>query len=347
MEKKFDVVIGNPPYQEEAAGASTRSEPIYPQFMDAAYEVADRAVLITPARFLSNSGQTKAVWNKKMLSDEHLKVALHVPDSSSLFPGTDIKGGIAVTYRDAGEVIGPIGTFLGSMADAMSGVLLKVAQAESVSFATIVSSRALYRFTPSAMTDHPEISQMLGAGSGNQVTPPSLGVLRGIIFFEEKPTDGTDYVRLIGVSRGVRGRSWVRRDYINAPESLDRWKVVIAQANNSGAFGETLSNPFAAEPGLGHTDTFLSVGSFETAAEAEACLRYLKSKFARALLSVLKTTQHNAKGKWKYVPLQDFTSGSDIDWSRSISEIDQQLYAKYGLDAGEIAFIEEKVKPME
>ena len=107
MAKKFDVVIGNPPYQEEAVGASTRSEPIYPQFMDAAYEVADRAVLITPARFLSNSGQTKAAWNKKMLADPHLTVALHVADSSDLFPGTDIKGGVAVTHRDATRPIGP------------------------------------------------------------------------------------------------------------------------------------------------------------------------------------------------------------------------------------------------
>ena len=64
------------------------------------------------------------------------------------------------------------------------------------------------------------------------------------------------------------------------------------------------------------------------------------------MLGVLKITQHNSPEKWAYVPLQDFTPASDIDWSKSIPEIDQQLYAKYGLDAEEIDFIETHVKPM-
>lgn len=344
--KKFDVVIGNPPYQEEAQGASTRAEPIYPLFMDAAYEVADLAVLVTPARFLSNSGQTKSAWNRKMLADPHLKVADYVPDSSELFPGTDIKGGIVVTYRDATAVIGPIGTFLGAMAKSMSGILTKVESTNRESLSTLVSSRALYRFSDLAADDHVEIRRSLGSGSGNQITPPSLGVLSNVVFFDDEPADEHEYIRLIGVIKGARERRWIRRDYVNKTASLDRWKVVIAQANNSGAFGETLSSPLVAEPGLGHTDTFLSVGSFDTAAEAEACLQYLKTKFARALLSVLKTTQHNPKGKWKHVPLQDFTTGSDIDWTKTVIEIDRQLYAKYGLDVDEIAFIEGKVKPM-
>ena len=76
-------------------------------------------------------------------------------------------------------------------------------------------------------------------------------------------------------------------------------------------------------------------------------LKYLKSKFARAMLGLLKVTQDNARPVWLHVPIQDFTVASDIDWSKSIPEIDQQLYAKYGLDADEIAFIEDNVKPME
>jgi hypothetical protein len=65
------------------------------------------------------------------------------------------------------------------------------------------------------------------------------------------------------------------------------------------------------------------------------------------MLGILKVTQHNPRSTWKYVPLQDFTSASDIDWTQPIPEIDNQLYAKYGLDADEIAFIEAKVKPMD
>ena len=80
--------------------------------------------------------------------------------------------------------------------------------------------------------------------------------------------------------------------------------------------------------------------------EAEATLKYVKTKFARAMLGILKVTQNNAKPTWKYVPLQDFTSSSDIDWSKSVHEIDLQLYRKYGLDEKEIEFIETHVKEM-
>ena len=76
-------------------------------------------------------------------------------------------------------------------------------------------------------------------------------------------------------------------------------------------------------------------------------MKYIKSRFARTMLGVLKVTQHNPKSTWRYVPLQDFTSNSDIDWTKSVKEIDEQLYKKYGLDENEIRFIEEKVRAME
>lgn len=91
----------------------------------------------------------------------------------------------------------------------------------------------------------------------------------------------------------------------------------------------------------------MSIGSFKTEQEAQALLKYVKSKFARVLLGILKTTQDNPPEKWKFIPLQDFTVNSDIDWSKSISEIDQQLYAKYGLNQEEIDFIESHVKEMD
>ena len=108
-----------------------------------------------------------------------------------------------------------------------------------------------------------------------------------------------------------------------------------------------MNNPTVLEPGVAVTQTFITIGSFETEAEAQACLKYVKSKFARTMLGVLKITQHNPRSTWKFVPAQDFTSTSDIDWTKTIPEIDAQLYAKYGLDSEEIAFIEAKVKPME
>ena len=97
---------------------------------------------------------------------------------------------------------------------------------------------------------------------------------------------------------------------------------------------------------MGYTQSFIGIGAFKTEYEALSCLKYVKSKFARTMLGILKITQDNPPEKWKYVPLQDFTSNSDIDWTQSVAEIDVQLYKKYGLDEKEIAFIESHVKEM-
>lgn len=99
-------------------------------------------------------------------------------------------------------------------------------------------------------------------------------------------------------------------------------------------------------PGEGATDTFISIGFFLSNTESLNTIKYLKSKFCRTMLGVKKATQHTAKAVWEFVPLQDFTSASDIDWSRSVHEIDLQLYKKYGLTDEEIQFIETNVKEM-
>ncbi|MGN0756425.1 MAG: restriction endonuclease, partial [Treponema sp.] len=105
--------------------------------------------------------------------------------------------------------------------------------------------------------------------------------------------------------------------------------------------------PIVGEPIVGSTTTFLSVGKFSTKEEAENCMKYIKTKFARAMLGTLKVTQDNPRETWANVPLQDFTPNSDIDWSQSIAQIDHQLYKKYNLSQAEIDFIEKNVKAME
>ena len=140
---------------------------------------------------------------------------------------------------------------------------------------------------------------------------------------------------------------YIRRDYVNEPDNLFKWKVIVPAANGSGSLGEVLSTPLIGQPLIGHTETFMSIGCFDTEQEAQALLKYVKSKFARVLLGILKTTQHNPPEKWRFIPLQDFTSYSDVDWTQSIADIDRQLYAKYGLTDEEIDFIESHVKEMD
>ena len=351
MTKKFDVVIGNPPYQEEAQGGGTRDTPIYHRFMDAAYEVGTKVVLITPARFLFNAGFTPKAWNEKMLADEHLSVAYYESDSNRLFPSlTDpIKGGIAVTYRDSERTLGPIGFFIKH--PELTTIRHKVLESGTAFLETLgITSSRSYRYTNKLYEDHPEARSLRPDGNTALINTNAFELF-SFLYHNEKPSDGNEYVRLVGVIKNRRASRWLRSEYITGPESFDRYKVSVPAANGSGSttdfFGVALNNPTVLEPGVAVTQTFITIGSFDAEAEAQACLKYLKSKFARSMLGVLKITQHNPRSTWKFVPAQNFTSSSDIDWTRTIPEIDAQLYAKYGLDAEEIAFIEANVKPME
>ncbi|SEQ41488.1 Eco57I restriction-modification methylase [Ignavigranum ruoffiae] len=110
-EMKFDVVVGNPPYQKEGSGTMARDEPMYNKFMDASFEIGEKVTLITPARFLFNAGQTPKAWNNKMLKDPHIKVLYYERDSAKIFNETDIKGGVAITLHDKSKLLGPILTF--------------------------------------------------------------------------------------------------------------------------------------------------------------------------------------------------------------------------------------------
>jgi Eco57I restriction-modification methylase len=349
MSKKFDVVIGNPPYQEEAQGAGTRDTPVYHLFMDAAYEVGKKVVLITPARFLFKAGFTPKAWNEKMLADTHLTVPHYVPNSDDLFPGTIINGGIAVTYRDSGREGEPIGTF--THYPELNTIVHKVAESDIVSIESDITSSRSYRYTAKLYDDNPDARALRPAGNEALLSTNAFEQF-SFLYFVERPHDGQSYVRVLGLDGKKRASRWIRSEYVTGPENFDKFKVVApASRGHLGKFGEQpaliLGEPLLGEPQVAVTQTFITIGSFDTKAEAEGCLKYVKSKFARAMLGVLKVTQHNPASTWKYVPAQDFTSASDIDWSRPIPEVDQQLYAKYGLDPEEIAFIEAKVKPIE
>lgn len=155
-------------------------------------------------------------------------------------------------------------------------------------------------------------------------------------------------IRILGLAgTNQRTYKWIRTAYVEDNGNLGTYKVILPKANGTGAIGEVLSTPLIGEPLIGYTQSFLGIGAFETKAEAQNCMKYIKSKFARVLLGILKITQDNPPEKWAYVPLQDFTPNSDIDWSQSVAGIDRQLYAKYGLDDDEIAFIESHVKEMD
>ena len=344
---KFDFIIGNPPYQDESNGELRNyAPPIYHLFMEESYKNGNVSELIHPARFLFNAGSTPKAWNEKMLEDDHFKVIFYEPDSSKVFPGlsTPIKGGIAITYRDNKVSFGAIKAF--TQFPEINSIVHKVTTNKTYkSIINIVFSRTAYRLTDAMHVEHPDALSKLSNGHAYDMSSNIFQRLPDI-FFDEKPQDGQHYIQIVGRDDNHRIYKFVRRDYVNSVENLDRYKVFVAQANGNGEFGETISPPIVEKPGVGATETFISIGAFLSETEAIATEKYIKTKFARTLRSVLKVTQNGNKPVWRLIPLQDFTPASNIDWSQSIPDIDRQLYAKYGLDESEIAFIESHVKEM-
>lgn len=348
---KFDFVIGNPPYQEESVGDQKNfAPPVYHRFMDGAYEVSRKVELIHPARFLFNAGSTPSAWNKKMLNDVHFKVLDYSVDSRTIFPNQDIKGGIAITYRDLDRNYGPIETF--TPFEELNSILKKVSSKDDFeSFSEIVRSRTVYRLTDEMHRDFPEARDALSDGHDYDMATNIFETLPQV-FTDNLPNDNEEYIQIYGRENGKRTYKYIKREYVNKVDNLDRWKIFVPKSNGSGALGEVLTTPLIGQPLIGqpligHTESFISIGSFETQQEAQNALKYIKAKFCRVMLGILKVTQDNPPKKWKYVPLQDFTSMSDIDWLQSVSDIDKQLYKKYGLSEEEIQFIESHVKEMD
>lgn len=342
---KFDFVIGNPPYQDETVGEQkTFTPPIYNRFMDAAYQIADKVELIHPARFLFNAGNTPKDWNKKMLADPSLKVVHYEPNSRQIFSNAEIKGGIAITYHDVTKNFGAIETF--TPYEELNTLFHKVKAREDFRpFRNIVLPRTAYRLTDLMHKDHPEAIEQLSKGHAYDMSTNIFERLPQI-FFDKKPEDGQKYIQILGRKDNKRIYKYIRKNYVNETVNLHKFKVYLPKAYGTGKLGEVLSSPIIAGPEVAATETFIGIGCFDTKMEAKNALRYIKCKFTRLLLSVKKTTQDISPQKWDFVPLQDFTSSSDIDWSQSIPEIDRQLYKKYKLTEKEIDFIETHVKEM-
>lgn len=340
---KFDFIIGNPPYQDETLGDNKGfAPPIYHLFLEEAYKISDRVELIHPARFLFNAGSTPKAWNQKMLSDPHLKVIYFEQDGSKLFPNTEIKGGIAITCHDKAKNYGAIGTF--TAFPELNSILRKAApKEEKDSLVSIIFIQN--RFNLDALyAKYPQFKGIIGSNGKDKRFRNNI--FDKIPLFSEQRGNNDD-ICVLGVINNKRVWRYFPIEFLETEhENIYCWKVLVPRVSGSGAIGEVLSNPLVVGPLTGYTQTFIGIGAFETEKEAEACLKYIKSKFARTMLAILKITQDNNRDTWRMIPIQDFTPMSDIDWSKSIPEIDQQFYAKYGLDESEIAFIESHVKEM-
>lgn len=245
--------------------------------------------------------------------------------------------------RNQREKYGKIGTF--TMYDELNTILAKVLKVSCEYMSSVVYSKSSYSFTPLMYEENPTLLGRLTKGNENIIDAGIFGKMPEL--FNDSNVNKEEYIGIYGRENNQRVIKYIKKKYISPVANFNQFKVFIAGANGSGSLGETLSSPIVVGPGIAHTQTFMSIGGYSTIEEANSCLKYLKTKFARCLLGTLKVTQNNNKDVWANVPIQNFTAISDIDWNQSIADIDKQLYRKYKLDEDESDFIEKMVKPMD
>lgn len=363
----FDAVVGNPPYME-STNVNNRQNPIYHHFYDLAESLSNFYTLISPARFLFNAGLTPAQWNQKMLSDKHLKVVYYTSDCTECFPNTAINGGVAILQRNTEEEYTPITMFLPD--ENLRSLASKFNPNSPNSLKNVIyGGRSDLKFNKVFLKDYPNSPQdrlafiqikrpavkVLGPNEEYELKTSTFEALP--YAFKHSVNDPENYYHLFGLENSKRVWKFTERRYMTPrypdDNNIEKYKVFISKAD--GAAGQ-VGNPIPARiigrseigrPGDSSTSSFISIGAFDTEIEAVNCAKYLRTKFARCLLGILKITQDNPPSVWAYIPIQDFSSDSDINWNLDIPDIDQQLFLKYDIDPFEQQFIEEMISPLD
>lgn len=221
---KWDFAIGNPVYQDQTLGDNKGfAPPIYDKFIDAACEIADKVEMIHPARFLFNAGATLKAWNEKMLKDAYLKVPFYEPDSDKVFPGlsTPIKGGIAIMYRNDKVECGAIKAF--TQFQELNTIMLRVTESSDfISLSEVIYSRTSYRLTDKMHQENPWAIFRLSDDHAHDMSSNIITLLPEI-FFDEKPNDGNEYVRILGrdENQRVREEYYVHRRLLHERDSTN------------------------------------------------------------------------------------------------------------------------------
>lgn len=360
--EKFHYVLSNPPYQE-AVKTETSARTLYTTFMLFGSNVADMSMMLHPLRAFRGTGRVKQEELLKIVENPHFGTVYTEPNSRHVFPDAEIKGGVVITsYHSETPHEKPLQN---AMDDVLLSIRDKVVLYYEQNDANTVAndSNTVNNDKNSIQNTFPSIQQNIYTYKehtiletahaaapeyfANTESPKWLvtSVFNKVpeVFVTEKSLQ-EDFIPVFGrgVQREVR---WIHTSHIDVNTAwMGKWKVFVP--HSSGTRGAKIGKPAIGDPDMLCTQTFLAFGMFDEKSIAENCLKYLTTRFARALLSILKVTQHNAAKSWRYVPVQDFTQHADIDWSQTVENIDAQLYAKYGLSDIEQQWIEEHIAAM-
>ena len=355
---KFNAIVGNPPYQDLRTSEKTISNAafataIYPYFFDIARKVTSGYIsLIMPSRWMTKVGQgISSDWVDELLNSNQFISLTDFLTSSSCFTGVEIKGGICYflfdrnfkgkcRYKlyDQNSKTHTSHIYLNGLG---AGVVIRDAQANNI-VARIMEIEGNY-FTSSTFRDM--VSPKHFFDNDNLLGSNWTGFI--------SQTDSDHPIKLyVNKKLSDVGYGWIKpSDVPRNNQAIALHKVFIPKVGGSGTDAIVLGRPFYGEPMSVCSYTYLVIGYNQESMKldvfsCDAIIKYIYSRFFRYLVSIKKKTQDNARDVFQFVPLQDFTSKSDIDWTKSVAEIDQQLYAKYHLTNEEIAFIEKMIKPM-
>jgi putative type II restriction endonuclease len=325
-------------------GAGASASPVYNFFVDISKRLSPKHMsLIMPARWFAG-GRGVDEFRKTMLADKQLSLIHDYFDARACFSNVEIKGGIMYFRWDKGyygncHVVShtPNGTV--SIADrplVMTGMDSFIRHNEAVSIVEKVRKKTMATFDSIVSSRDPFGLDIRATGTYIQVKPKfSLSrnkVTDVAYYYFGWRKDGVGYLDIDKVNEGL--------------SLIEKPKLFIPCAWGNGRIGEDRLKPFIPEHRSVCFETYLMVGPFDTWAEVENAEKYINTKFFHLLVAPLKISQHATQSVYRLVPLQNFTSSSDIDWNKAITEIDQQLYIKYSLTDEEIAFIESMIKPM-
>lgn len=340
----FDLVIGNPPYQQADGGAAASAKPIYQEFVTIAKKVSTSyTCMIMPARWYTG-GKGLDEFRASMLTDKHIKLLYDYQRPDEVFPDTNNRGGLCFIVRD--------NNFDNTLT--LPEVVSNRGNQEIVSQVRSIKTDDLEMFIRhqeaisvlKKVTENISFASLSDAISARRPFGIDGNITKDIAVFKKQKNPRFSIICYgRSSSLGYITLSTVK----NNSEWINRWKVFMPYANNIGTeLNDDNLNAFVGQPNSVATETFLVVGADLSLDEnsAQALVLYLRTRFVRFMHSLAKASQHATSKTYRFVPLQDFTEQSDIDWGKSAGEIDKQLYAKYGLSEEEIAFIEGTIKAM-
>ena len=342
---KYTAIVGNPPYQDMLDDQRGLSSQLFPAFIQLSISLSpEYAALITPSRWFTAEAQDGSFIKLRefVRENNHLSVVSHFVNSREVFPNVALAGGVNY-YLWEKNYKGPV-NFTISVNGSTTGSKRKLFEDD---LDIILSDGRLYDI----------IKKVKAVGGFKSVMDITTGRdAFGISGKKEKvqhiskSTPFHDAIKLFCAHEEIR---YIKRDSVQKmSELIDKWKVFTSKSNGgAGVLDESkasaiIGKAYIGTPGSVCTDSMLPFGSFETKEEALALQKYMKTKFFRFMVGILKTSQNLYQIVYQFVPLQDFTANSDIDWSQSVADIDKHLYAKYNLSTDEIVFIERLIKPM-